>query len=362
MSQTFSSHYGNLWVNQQLQRTLIASCADREVFRVVAASFDAEGRSTSSIASLCADCGIDPATGNPLRSRGSFMRSLNNIEKLGLLEIGRRGGGAHWRTLVIKGTGWFDFLRAYRTRSESPMPATPDSTAQDTRLHSAREATPGESDSGLASRPSKDIIPPTPRAAASEPSPSAPVDDLFREVRKAETREPDPVQAPMPDPPIADPAERQADMLDRTPSPDAMRDAWNVACEGTPVPQVFVLSDKRKIALRKAAKLFRDDGIGPWETLVRWIVDQPWCRGEGDRPWVASLDWLVKGDNTLRYMEKVHTEIMRGTHQSRPVNGSGATVVDDDDWPREPEPEVPAWLDAMFNEDGSWKDQTRAGA
>ena len=189
---------------------------------------------------------------------------------------------------------------------------------------------------------------------------------LEPEPEPAQAQKPALEPAPMSDPPrelpIAEPRPRQADMLDRTPTPDAMRDAWNAACKGTPVPQAFVLSDKRKQALRKAAKLFRDDGIGPWETLVRWIVEQPWCRGEGDRSWVASLDWLVKGDNTLRYMEKVHTEISRGTHQSRAVNASEAPVVDDDDWPRQPEPEVPEWLDAMFNEDGSWKDQPRTGA
>jgi hypothetical protein len=183
------------------------------------------------------------------------------------------------------------------------------------------------------------------------------VDDLFTEVRKAATRQPDPEQAPMPDPPIAEPGPQQADMLDRTPSPDAMRDVWNAACKGTPVPQVYVLSDKRKQALRKAAALFRDDGIGPWETLVRWIVEQPWCRGEGDRSWVASLDWLLKGDNTLRYMEKVHTEI------ERQHSGSVSNGAHEENWSRPPDPELPEWFRGMFNEDGSWaKDTTRARA
>jgi hypothetical protein len=86
MSQSFSSHAGRLWANQQLPH--VPNNADRDTIRLLADNFDGTGFCSRSVRNLCAD-------GGNHRGLGAMLRSLNTLEHLGRIIIGRRGGGSH---------------------------------------------------------------------------------------------------------------------------------------------------------------------------------------------------------------------------------------------------------------------------
>lgn len=75
---------------------------------------------------------------------------------------------------------------------------------------------------------------------------------------------------------------------------------WNQTITA-PLPQCRGLSDKRKAHIR--ARL-SERPFGEWLALFQRVNDTPFLRGENDRGWVASLDWLVSSpDNALKVLE-----------------------------------------------------------
>lgn len=75
---------------------------------------------------------------------------------------------------------------------------------------------------------------------------------------------------------------------------------WNQTVTA-PLPQCRGLSDKRKAHIR--ARL-SDRPFGEWLQIFQKVNETPFLRGENDRGWVASLDWLVgSADNALKVIE-----------------------------------------------------------
>lgn len=83
-------------------------------------------------------------------------------------------------------------------------------------------------------------------------------------------------------------------------------DAWNML--GIPFKAITKVHDKRRkhLAVRLADDWWRDN----WRTALAKVQVLRFCRGGGDRGWVAHFDWFIK-PNTV-------TEIMEGKYDDRP--------------------------------------------
>lgn len=95
-----------------------------------------------------------------------------------------------------------------------------------------------------------------------------------------------------------------------TATPQLLADAWN---EGTtaPIARCQALSQARR---RKALSRLRDASIDEWRVVIARINASPFCRGENDRGWVASFDWLLQPDVRLKVLEgKYDGKRRRGT-------------------------------------------------
>lgn len=82
-------------------------------------------------------------------------------------------------------------------------------------------------------------------------------------------------------------------------SPSALMRAWN---NGTtaPIPQCRELSPERR---KKATDRLRDAALDVWVTVIARIEGSPFCRGENDRGWVATFDWLLQPETRVKVLE-----------------------------------------------------------
>lgn len=141
---------------------------------------------------------------------------------------------------------------------------------------------------------------------------------------------PPPSPSPSPSPsPVQQPlrsatAKREATLLDAvTPAVQArltaegLVDMWN-ALVSSPIPKITKLTNDRRVKLEARLKTFPDRQT--WETVIRWINGQDWCRasGTGEHPnWTATLDWLCKNDGTVqRWLERASTSVRRAPPRS----------------------------------------------
>jgi uncharacterized protein YdaU (DUF1376 family) len=94
-------------------------------------------------------------------------------------------------------------------------------------------------------------------------------------------------------------------------APSALMDAWN---DGTkpPIPRCRGLTPKRE---RLAASRLHDHPIDEWRQIIGRIQASAFCRGENDRGWVATFDWLLQADVGLKVLE--------GKYDNRPVKAKG---------------------------------------
>jgi hypothetical protein len=78
-------------------------------------------------------------------------------------------------------------------------------------------------------------------------------------------------------------------------------EAWNRLCGK--LPKVETFSDWRKKQV--TARIRQGITVARFEDAVRACIDKPFLRGDNDRGWTATFDWLVKND---RNIEKAITE------------------------------------------------------
>ena len=110
---------------------------------------------------------------------------------------------------------------------------------------------------------------------------------------------PFPVPSPSPNPtPIPPPTEAEVVA------------AWN-AIEGIHKVQDF--TDNRKKAL--AARLKKESWIRSWKTALVKVSQSNFCKGGGERKWVADIDWFLQPDTM--------TKILEGKYDERPKPGNG---------------------------------------
>ena len=76
-----------------------------------------------------------------------------------------------------------------------------------------------------------------------------------------------------------------------------------------PIPQVRMLTDKRRAKLRTRLEELPD--LTAWTKLFQYLNTQDWCRanGSGTHPhWTATLDWIISSETTLmKQLEKMDT-------------------------------------------------------
>ena len=90
--------------------------------------------------------------------------------------------------------------------------------------------------------------------------------------------------------------------------PEQVRDLWNQTMTA-PIPQVRMLTDKRRAKLRTRLEELPD--LTAWTKLFQYLNTQDWCRanGSGTHPhWTATLDWIISSETTLmKQLEKMDT-------------------------------------------------------
>lgn len=81
--------------------------------------------------------------------------------------------------------------------------------------------------------------------------------------------------------------------------PQELADAWN-AYTTAPIPKCRELTDKR---IRVARQRVSERDLGDWRTVIARIEGSRFCRGENDRGWVATFDWLLQPDTAVKVLE-----------------------------------------------------------
>jgi hypothetical protein len=100
----------------------------------------------------------------------------------------------------------------------------------------------------------------------------------------------------------------------------AFVDAWN-RITALPIPRCRDATTKRKRHIR--ARL-TERPLTEWETVMERIQASAFCRGENDRGWRASIDWLTGAPD-------VAVKVLEGTYDDRLV-AERRIEVDVEDW------------------------------
>lgn len=94
---------------------------------------------------------------------------------------------------------------------------------------------------------------------------------------------------------------------------------WNEMAGRNPkIPQVQRLTPVRE---KKIVRTLKDlGGIDGWDAMLRAIEASAYLRGDNDRGWNVSIDWVVEPRNL--------TKIMEGNYRDRkPVNGAKSELA-----------------------------------
>lgn len=93
--------------------------------------------------------------------------------------------------------------------------------------------------------------------------------------------------------------------------PQALMDAWN-AVTTPPIPRCIALSRKRRGHARNRLK---EAPLEEWLDVFRHIETSPFCRGENDRGWVATFDWVMEQPD-------VRLKVLEGKYRARRHGGT----------------------------------------
>ena len=114
---------------------------------------------------------------------------------------------------------------------------------------------------------------------------------------------------PVPSRPDPDPQEQERE------SAAALVALWNAECGD--LPKCRGLSKTRRAAVHRRLEeraIVGDDG---WRVVIQRIAASTFCRGENDRAWRATFDWLLQPDVALKVLE--------GKYDDRPSRPQAVT-------------------------------------
>jgi hypothetical protein len=84
------------------------------------------------------------------------------------------------------------------------------------------------------------------------------------------------------------------------PRPGQLQGLWNTGTT-PPIPRCLDMSDSR---LAKSRLRLREHPFDWWRDVIARIESSAFCRGQNDRGWVATFDWLIANDaNALKVAE-----------------------------------------------------------
>ena len=104
-----------------------------------------------------------------------------------------------------------------------------------------------------------------------------------------------PEAAPTPE---ADPVRKERG-ADAPPSPQALVDLWNQET-APPIARCRGLSKGRAAQARQRLS---ERSLEEWRGVYRAVNQSPFLRGDNDRGWRASFDWILKPENVLKVLE-----------------------------------------------------------
>lgn len=116
--------------------------------------------------------------------------------------------------------------------------------------------------------------------------------------------------------------------------PEQMRQAWNQAMDdaNAPIARVREISGARLRRLQVIAESPLRHRLSSWQAVCRFVANSAFHRGErngqGHENWKATLDFVIRGDNTLRILEDLQ---QRWEDRQREIAAHGiyeATVED----------------------------------
>jgi hypothetical protein len=89
--------------------------------------------------------------------------------------------------------------------------------------------------------------------------------------------------------------------------PKGLQAIWNQHCGG--LPQAETLNRDRERQAK--ARLTENGDPAYWERIVRAIAANPFCRGDNDRSWVATFDYLLRPKTHVSISEKLNAGVGR---------------------------------------------------
>lgn len=98
-------------------------------------------------------------------------------------------------------------------------------------------------------------------------------------------------------------------------SPSDLREAWN-EYTSAPIPKCEELTVKRR---QSAHTRLQEAALDVWRVVIGRINASPFCRGDNDRGWVATFDWLLKPDTRVRVLEGKYDDRRKVTPKIRTV-------------------------------------------
>ena len=100
--------------------------------------------------------------------------------------------------------------------------------------------------------------------------------------------------------PEADTAEAGSGADTSAPDLDALKDFFNRSMEGKSIPRVVCIRGERRA---RANARIREYGMDSVYAMIAKAAESPFLNGAGERPFVASFDWLMRPNNFPKVLE-----------------------------------------------------------
>lgn len=137
--------------------------------------------------------------------------------------------------------------------------------------------------------------------------------------------------------------ERQRAERDAAPdAPPLLAELWNSTTE-LPIPRCREMSTKRAKHIK--ARLI-ERPMSEWEHVFRRIQESAFCRGENDRGWRASFDWVIGSpDVAVKVLEGKYDDRTPRSSASRPSNST--PINEPGECPHSPRCDAPGRWDCI---------------
>jgi hypothetical protein len=118
------------------------------------------------------------------------------------------------------------------------------------------------------------------------------------------------------------------------PRPEDLIQIWNE--ERGPLPEARELTKERRAHARR--RLEEEPDLTVWRSIVRRIAASPFCRGNGDKGWTASIDFLLRPGTRAKVLEGAYDDRSRPRPSQPGANPPPVRRLDD--------PAAPEWVRA----------------